>query len=846
MFLSEAAPTCSWRAIALTGLLPLVACHPSSAEDTSHRESRVVVSDVLRFGIDDILPLAKETPWGDRNGRLTLLENGQAVCLEGNNWKSLRLPTTYPLTKSAVLEFEFKSTGEMAEINGIGFDDQTQKIPATARTFQIYGSQETQYNTDFAGYTGKGEYQHYRIPLAQTIDDGLLEPSYIFLVNDADAGQATSVCFRNMRVKDEETPEGVAYEPLMPDIKDIVPLAMHTPYGDRGGRTILSSSDRSICLEGNNWKSIRLPEGYALKESSLLEFEFKSTGETAEINGIGFDDQVDKIPATPRGFQIYGTQDSQFTSAYRGYAGKGEYQKYQLPVANVVESGLSNPSYLFLVNDADAGQKTSVCFRNIRLQESTPTNPNPKDPTPIEIIDVVPLAKDTPYGDRVGKMTIVEENRGVCLEGNNWKSIRLHDGLLLQESSVLEFEFKSTGEMAEINGIGFDDQVTKVPATPRGFQIYGPQDSQYNSKYRGYSGQGEYQKYRIPLTDIVASGFVEPSFLFLINDADAGQKTSVCFRNLRVLDDSTPKEFLSFETEKIESYAPKTNIGDRSGSASASEDHRALCMQGNNWKAYRLPSTYPLTEKTMIKFDFKSTGETAEINAIGLETQVTAAPPKGRTIQFFGSQDSHSNGWANGDYFGYDGAGEYQSYQIPIGQAYAEQVIQAFDYIYFVNDADAGQKTSVCFQDVQLFEAEDPADDDSECIPQTCGLRCGQFDDSCNGFINCTCSGELTCRSGRCVDEVDDNDDNPTLVSDRDQDGVPNDYEVLLGTDPDNPDSDGNGITDGNEDHDGDGVTNRKEIAQGRSPLRGTSETDMVTQELNKSPLRFRVWAPVR
>jgi hypothetical protein len=54
---------------------------------------------------------------------------------------------------------------------------------------------------------------------------------------------------------------------------------------------------------------------------------------------------------------------------------------------------------------------------------------------------------------------------------------------------------------------------------------------------------------------------------------------------------------------------------------------------------------------------------------------------------------------------------------------------------------------------------------------------------------------------------------------DSDGDGLPDDVERLLGTDPNKADSNGNGISDGNEDFDGDGLSNRYEIAFGLNPL---------------------------
>ena len=56
------------------------------------------------------------------------------------------------------------------------------------------------------------------------------------------------------------------------------------------------------------------------------------------------------------------------------------------------------------------------------------------------------------------------------------------------------------------------------------------------------------------------------------------------------------------------------------------------------------------------------------------------------------------------------------------------------------------------------------------------------------------------------------------LDIDTDQDGVPDALEAALGLDPLNPDTNGNGILDGDEDPDGDGLTTRWEIAFGSQP----------------------------
>ena len=55
-------------------------------------------------------------------------------------------------------------------------------------------------------------------------------------------------------------------------------------------------------------------------------------------------------------------------------------------------------------------------------------------------------------------------------------------------------------------------------------------------------------------------------------------------------------------------------------------------------------------------------------------------------------------------------------------------------------------------------------------------------------------------------------------LRDSDGDGLPDAWEVLLGLDPHNPDTDGNGILDGDEDSDHDGLKNRWEARYGYDP----------------------------
>ena len=94
---------------------------------------------------------------------------------------------------------------------------------------------------------------------------------------------------------------------------------------------------------------------------------------------------------------------------------------------------------------------------------------------------------------------------------------------------------------------------------------------------------------------------------------------------------------------------------------------------------------------------------------------------------------------------------------------------------------------------------------------------------------------DLEVLAGTDPDDPDsDNDGTSDGAEDRDGDRLPDAVELVLGTDPAVRDSDGDGIQDGNEDADGDGFLNAFEVASGCHPLERQT-TDVAGRVLDPS-----------
>ena len=125
-------------------------------------------------------------------------------------------------------------------------------------------------------------------------------------------------------------------------------------------------------LWGCNWKWMNAAAGmddlYQVTPDTLLEFDFMSDGEQAEVNGVGLAGQtnIDIFVFGPEiFFQIYGTETFS-NQTYRNYPGSG-WKHYEIPIGQFTTNRFSG---IVIANEADGGQNTSVYYRNLRLVEN--------------------------------------------------------------------------------------------------------------------------------------------------------------------------------------------------------------------------------------------------------------------------------------------------------------------------------------------------------------------------------------------------------------------------------------------------------------------------------------------
>ena len=156
---------------------------------------------------------------------------------------------------------------------------------------------------------------------------------------------------------------------------------------------------------------------------------------------------------------------------------------------------------------------------------------NPLDPSDgliqsLELTETGLLSYGGPSQDiNPSQFEVLDNGNVLHMWGNNWKAWDI--GLDVISSTLVKYQFKSDGEEGEIQGVGFDVDLglsSGLIFRNAGFQNYGLSD------FWDYIGS-DWRSYAIPLGQYHQGDL---PYIVFVNDADAGQATHAWFSDIRL------------------------------------------------------------------------------------------------------------------------------------------------------------------------------------------------------------------------------------------------------------------------------------------------------------------------
>lgn len=308
----------------------------------------------------------------------------------------------------------------------------------------------------------------------------------------------------------------------------------YTSFVVKGDATPLQGGNQ-LKIWGNSWKKINYQ--YNVTADTILEFDFKSDQQEAEVNGIGFILSGEtSLRTTTHMWKVFGTQPAG-RQEYDNYIGT-DFKSYSIPIGQYFTGQISQMVFL-ADEDTHVGQRVS--FRSPRLTEAQP----PENPfMGKEVVSVATGIHDID----VNSYSVSVDGTTLSLTGNTWKAIA--NDYYVDDNTVLEFEFQSIGEEAEINSIGFSNTLSDIPAESLSWKINGTEETNYNLSHDYYNGN-DWKTFTIPVGEKF-NGLYQ--YLVFSGDDDGNQvNQNVKYRNVTL--------------KQREIIAPlNTNVKNRGGS----------------------------------------------------------------------------------------------------------------------------------------------------------------------------------------------------------------------------------------------------------------------------------------
>jgi len=316
-------------------------------------------------------------------------------------------------------------------------------------------------------------------------------------------------------------------------------LSAHVAYGGNAygvdgfdhpssGSVDLAANGKQITLNGIRMRAV--PISYQITPNTVLSFDFSSTME-GQVQGILLDDDLNLN--LERLFKLFGTLPYGL-SDFDNYMLSDGTKRYTIPIGEYYQ-GTANYIGFAMYNTADSA--SNATFSNVKLYEQS-VDDNVGDS---EVVIDLSSTESYGSGNNSGVAEIMSDG-GLRLSGDIWRKVA--QSVSITPETELHFEFRSNAQ-GEVHGIGFDINNTLSPFFDRGrfFQVWGS-DTFGEGVANGYTGNGAYQTYQIPVGQFVIGTF--PYVTFAMDD-DANNSGESVFRNVRLIEPepSEPPQQLS-------------------------------------------------------------------------------------------------------------------------------------------------------------------------------------------------------------------------------------------------------------------------------------------------------------
>lgn len=465
----------------------------------------------------------------DQNkNQFQILDDGRTLRLYGNNIKAIDI--NVEILSDAVLSFDFKSTGAVGEINAVAFAPDLNLVPSQNRMFQVFGTQKWAKYQNFA-YTAVGEWQHFEIPVGQFYTGNFAK---MFFANDADLGQNTNVYYRNVTIGEPTpiNPAPIVTADAVPgfvkdselliqgtksagssvwlDNQEIVSIndnliwSYEVSLSGDGPHTMVihsenSNQEKSANVTLNTILDASAPQGEVLINDGAVS----TTSVNVTLSISQTETNPDKMRVFVENTDILGWIDFQTTLPVELPGGNGE---------KVVKVEFMDK----------AGNLSVADISDTIVLEDLPAGDNYLDFTQNQLVSII--------GQDIhrNQYDILDDGRTLRMYGNNAKAVQVDAEI--HANSVISFDFKSIGAVGEINAVAFAPNLNLPSGQNQMFQVFG---SQKWGKYQGfaYTAGGDWQHFEIRAGTFFTGNY---KYLYLVNDADAGQNTNVQYRNIQI------------------------------------------------------------------------------------------------------------------------------------------------------------------------------------------------------------------------------------------------------------------------------------------------------------------------